>query len=343
MQSILSKFAKKYSLDESECLTFVKQICTNLLEISIPLQPEQTVKLPSGFTESSSASLYSTRYYRLEEKVIRIQYDSRLSEYYIHPPFEYLEILNHNGKVDRSYKVVSLDEVKGLFKEGRVRDPKLFGDFVSLRKHLYIDLAGLIFNKSQGDWLSFVHASAVSDGHQTILLASDSGSGKSTMAAFLQARGLTLVSDDFVPIEAKSLLAYPFPAAPSVKKGAFSALSPFYGDLENKNYNAYPHSHASVRYLPIPGSKKQNPKPKVVRAVVFLKYNPEARCNFTQIPVVDALSGFHEQAWVSSRPDHARIFIDWFVNIPCYTLEYGDNEQGIEKIVGLFGKDALKN
>lgn len=62
------------------------------------------------------------------------------------------------------------------------------------------------------------HASALGNSKKTVLFLGDSGNGKSTSLAILQANGFTCIEDDFVPIDAKKQEVYSFPAAISIKK-----------------------------------------------------------------------------------------------------------------------------
>jgi hypothetical protein len=193
-----------------------------------------------------------------------------------------------------------------------------------------------IYHKTNNDWMTLVHAAALTDGKQAILLSSASGSGKSSMAALLQTRGLQLVSDDFVPVDVKTKRAFPFPAAISVKEGAFDLLRPYYGNLYDIDYNEYEYTQKSVRYLLPKTSDDTAFKAMPVKSIIFIHYNPGVSCEFKSVPSNEALRLFHELAWVSGNPKHAGAFLKWFLNLHCFSLEYGNTEEGLNKILDLF-------
>lgn len=72
--------------------------------------------------------------------------------------------------------------------------------------------------KEEDKWLGVFHASAVSNGEKAVLFLGDSGNGKSTSLALLQANGFTCLADDFVPVDAEKRAVYSFPAAISIKR-----------------------------------------------------------------------------------------------------------------------------
>jgi len=334
IQTISRKCAQKYNLPALECLRFVQKICSEITELSKPF-PVCVVNFSSiHLTSGYSFNPYSTRNYLIGKKRFALHFETRLVEYYIHPTLAHLE--TDSSSTDVEFEIYNHGNNSVLMEKNRPETAYTFDDFIRLKKRLYINMVNIIYQKTNNDWLSFVHASAMTDGKQAILLSSASGSGKSSMAALLQTKGLQLISDDFVPIDAKNKQAYPFPAAISVKEGAFDLLSPYYGDLHDINYNKYEYTHRSVRYLtPKPLDIKMF-KARPVKCIVYIRYNPSVSCNFKHIPSNEALKLFHEQAWVSGNPEHTKAFINWFVKLQCFTMEYGDTEKGINTILGLF-------
>ena len=332
---ISHKCAKKYNLSQPECLSFVNEICIKIAELSKPASDSTADNNSSLIYSDYSFVPYSTRYYLIGSKRFALNFETRIAEYYIHPPLTYLETGNF-GEVDIHFEIYCKGNHPVLMEKNRPETTSSFEDFNRLKKRLFITMVNTIYNKTDNDWMSFVHASALTDGKQTLLLSSASGSGKSSMAALLQTKGLQLVSDDFVPIDAKNKRAFPFPAAISVKEGAFPLLSPFYGNLTDKNFNSYEYTHRSVRYLPLKSSGLEFFKARPVRNIIFIRYNAKVSCNFSRVPSNEALKLFHAQSWVSGNPHHAKAFINWFVQMRCFSLEYGDTEEGMNKVLGVF-------
>ena len=76
--------------------------------------------------------------------------------------------------------------------------------------------------------------------------------------------------------------------------------------------------------------------PAEVKKIIFISYNPQVIFEIDRLPVIEALSMFHEEAWVSHSGDHAQRFIDWFVTLDCYRLEYSDNRSAVDAVLDLF-------
>ncbi len=341
-QSISDKCVKKYKLNKNESLQFVNTICANLSELCKSSSNSIENKKSVDFTNSDVLNKYSTRFYIIGNKQLAIEYYSRMAEYYIHPPLAHLEAKEIIGVADEQFFIISKGAAHVLRKKNDKKFSYVTEDFGKLKKCLFVEIANTIYNKENNDWLSIVHASALTDGNQTLLLSSASGSGKSFMAALLQTRGLQVVSDDFVPIDAKTRKAHPFPAAISVKESAFSLLSSYYSNLNDSNYNTYELSPRTIKYLHPKTSNLPETDAMKVKNIIFIHYNPELQCKFNRISTLEALKLFHEQAWVSRNPKHAKTFINWFVKLRCFNLEYGDSEKGIEKIVGVFEDRTAK-
>ncbi len=64
-----------------------------------------------------------------------------------------------------------------------------------------------------------LHAGVMSFHDRAVVFTGKSGTGKSTLAAALLARGWSYLCDEFALIEPSSLLVYPFPKALSIKQG----------------------------------------------------------------------------------------------------------------------------
>ena len=334
-EAVARKCSSRYNLTFEESLRFVKEMAGVFTGFEEPFQIDPEINFSPEVLNKLDFTTFSTRYYHIKDKSIAFSFGSRTAEYFIHPPFAHLET-EKSTTVNVHFEIFT-HEGRPILRRRDLPDfSSTADDFNRLKKKLYIDLINVIYNKTNDHWMTFLHASGISDGNNTILLSSASGSGKSTMAALLQAKGFQLVSDDFIPLAARGKHAYPFPAAISVKEDGFSVLTPFYGNLQDKSYNLYPYTHSSVRYLKPLREVKENFTPLPVKSLIFIRYNPDIRCDLTPLQIPEALKLFHDQAWVSHNPDHAKAFIDWFVKLECYKLEYSDNEKGILAIMGKF-------
>jgi len=337
--TISLKCAKKYKLDISDCLRFVISINEGLKECYKPLANNFKNNIIPDYTKYVDMNKFSTRYYIIGGKRLSIIYYSRQAEYYIHEPLAHLETSRFIGVADEQFEILSHDGCQVLLKNGNQDINCVFDDFIKLKKHLFIEIANIIYDKSSNDWISFIHASALTDGKQTLLLSSPSGSGKSTMAALMQTRGFQIVSDDFVPIDARLKCAYPFPAAISVKHGAFPLLTSYYNQLQDDSYNGYIYANKSIRYVYPKINSHVEMVGKPVKTIVFIHYNPHKKCKIKKIPLLEALKLYHEQSWVSSDPEHVKTFLKWFVKLNFYNLEFGDTAKGMDKISAIFNNN----
>ncbi len=340
-ETIAKRCSFRYPLPFKDSLKFVSDIASAISKMEKPLKMDADQILSPETINSLHFIPYSTRCYKIKNKYISFSFGSRTAEYYIHPPLAHLEI--NSSELPESNAHFDIFEHEGIPMIRREDFPEVSDsaeNFIKLKKKLFIELVNIMYKKNTGHWMSFLHASGVSNGKKSILLSSASGSGKSTMAALLQAKGHSLVSDDFIPLDASTKRAWPFPAAISVKQGSFHVLTPYYGNLNDKNYNLYPFTHSSVRYLHTPVATPQQLKPLPVNTIIFIQYNPKVGCSLTPLSIPDALKLFHDQAWVSHNPDYARSFINWFMKLKCWKLEYSDNEKGIEVIKEIFLKEG---
>ncbi len=292
-----------------------------------------------------------------------------------------------------------------------------FYDAGEVKHRVYIQICCHIYGVPENEWMSYIHASALTNGREAVLLSSASGSGKSTMAALLQlpaesvfattekengegkyaagddadrenrcrkagrsdragrypgadkgdvpdpgsgregryliypgaykgadredapgAGDLFFMSDDFVPVAAGNKKAHPFPAAITIKKGSFDVISPYYDPAGDADTMYRGMTNRQVRYL-CPRFPERDPfTPQPVKKIIFIRHNPEITFKLEKLSTIKALAAFHEEAWVSQNPGHAQNFIDWFVTLSCYRLEYSDNQKAVKAINNLFNK-----
>ena len=198
-----------------------------------------------------------------------------------------------------------------------------------------MELIQKIHQKDEKEWLGVFHASAVSDGKKSILFLGDSGNGKSTSLALLQANGFNCLADDFVPVTALDSEVYSFPAAISIKRNSLQTLLPFYPELETGSEYDLTSLNKIVRYL-----APKNPDFKAhlpCESVVFIKYEKDSGLQVSSISKIDAFQQLVPDSWLSPIKENAAIFLDWFESLNCYQITYSDNEKMIGKVRELFG------
>jgi hypothetical protein len=193
--------------------------------------------------------------------------------------------------------------------------------------------------KEEDQWMGVFHASAVSDNKNSILLLGDSGNGKSTSLALLQANGFNCLADDFVPVDAQKKEVYSFPSAISIKKNSLECLLPIYPELENSAEYHFKSLNKIVRYLKPNNNDFSAHLP--CHDLVFIKYEKDAKLTCKKISKIDAFQQLVPDSWLSPKKENAQLFLDWFAGLNCYQLSYSNNEEMIKTVTKIFKNDFL--
>lgn len=328
-EEISTDFADRYNITAEESIRFVDEMIVAFDQLTEKTFREHD-RVPANEIESPTAFI-ATRYYRINSKTFEICYGSRRIEYMIHPSFAHLEV---KAEADPDFRIEAFSAGKQFF----LHSAGIFWreeNVNYLKRKLFIELTNLLYGKTADDWLTYIHGSAVSNGKEAVILTTSSGSGKSTLAGLLCSRGLKFFSDDFVPIDNRSCMAHPFPAALSVKEGAFPLLMPFYDSLKEADLYEFRGTGKSVRYLPFTEEKYED-RPLPVRSMVFVNYNSGASNSFKKVTALEAIRRFSEEAWIAPSFDNANTFLEWFPELNFYELVYSENEGAIKDIFTLF-------
>jgi hypothetical protein len=181
------------------------------------------------------------------------------------------------------------------------------------------------------------HASAVSDGKKSILFLGDSGNGKSTSLALLQANGFTCLADDFVPMDIEKREVFSFPAAISIKKSSLDTLLPIYPELETTAEYNFTRLNKIVRYLKPNNNNYFSHLP--CNDLVFVRYEKDSDLICEKISKIDAFQQLIPDSWLSPEKENAQIFLDWFDSLNCYQLTYSKNDEMINTVSKIFEND----
>jgi hypothetical protein len=200
-----------------------------------------------------------------------------------------------------------------------------------------MELIQKIHKKEENKWLGVFHASAVSNGKKSILFLGDSGNGKSTSLALLQANGFTCLADDFVPIDADKKEVYSFPAAISIKKNSLETLLPLYPELKNSAEYNFKRLNKIVRYLKPNNTNFLSHLP--CKDLVFIKYEKNSALKFDKIAKINAFMQLVPDSWLSPIKENAQVFLDWFDSLNCYQITYSDNNEMIASVAKIFNDE----
>ena len=200
-----------------------------------------------------------------------------------------------------------------------------------------MELIQQMHQKPEREWIGVFHASAVSNSEKSVLFLGDSGNGKSTSLALLQANGFTCLADDFVPMAAEDCNVYRLPSAISVKKNSWPILAPFYPQLANASEYHLKLSNKIIRYLP-PNSTS-NIEHLPCNNLVFIKYHKDSEIQFSELSKVEAFERLIPDSWISPVAGNVKKFLRWFSSVNCYQLTYSNNEKMIHQVHKIFSNE----
>jgi len=180
------------------------------------------------------------------------------------------------------------------------------------------------------------HASTISNKEEAIMIIGGSGNGKSTLSAVLMAHGFDLLADDFTPMLAKNQHLYRFPAAISIKKGAFALIGGLFDGFDALESEVSTSKHTTVKYLPPSKPFKSSKKHFECRKLVMVKYTSDVKSELRECSPEKILQTFIPDSWISPKPEHSKQFLDWLKDLKLYELTYSDNDFAVAKFKELF-------
>jgi hypothetical protein len=276
------------------------------------------------------------KFYKINDIVFKISFLSEKELSFIHPKFAHLSI-DEVTDFKNNFEVFIKHNYIFLFVNNI-----LIGSWDNANIHFFqgkfsMELIQKIHQKEEDKWLGVFHASAVSNGKKSILFLGDSGNGKSTSLALLQANGFTCLADDFVPIDVNNKDVYSFPAAISIKKNSLETLLPIYPELKNSAEYNFKRLNKIVRYLKPNNTNFLSHLP--CKDLVFIKYEKNSALKFDKIAKIDAFQQLVPDAWLSPIKGNAHVFLDWFGTLNCYQITYSDNNKMIASVAKIFNDE----
>lgn len=330
------EIANKITIDapKEEILQFINQIST---ELFIPLTSETkevSETFDSQIPETSDFKI--SKFYNINEFVFKVDFKSDLEVYLVHPKFSHLEI-DEVATYDFNYQVYTKNDYTSLNVDNEHIGTWHRKDIHYFQGKFSMLIVQHIHKKEEKDWLGVFHASGIGNEQKSLLILGDSGNGKSTSLAILQANGLTCYADDFVPVDAKKQHVYTFPSAISIKRNSLETLLPMYPELKNAAEFNFVTLNKIVRFL--------TPKTIVFNHnvpcndFVFIKYQKDSDLNFSKISNIEAFEQLIPDSWLSKEAENVASFLDWFSTINCYQLTYSNNERMVATIKKLLDND----
>lgn len=310
---------------------------TNLIEDVTLLTSAATSKEETHFESiQEPTNHYKTIFYNINNIVFKVDFASEYELSLVHPKFAHLEI-SFSKDYQHHFKVYSNEE----FISFNINDENV-GSWNRKEVHYFqgkfsMKIVELMHQKTEDRWLGVFHASAISNDNEAMLFLGDSGNGKSTSLALLQAHDFTCLADDFVPIETEKQEVYSFPSAISIKKNSLETLLPIYPELETSAEYNFKRLNKIVRYLPPKNSDYTNHLP--CKNLVFIKYEKDSGLSCHKISNLNAFEQLIPDSWLSPLKENAKTFLDWFSELNCYQLTYSDNDKMIATVSKIFNNE----
>jgi hypothetical protein len=186
-------------------------------------------------------------------------------------------------------------------------------------------------------YLLAMHAAVVTDGRRTIVFPGKSGSGKSTMAASLLARGYRLISDELAVLDLEGNLV-PMPLGLGVKGGSWPSLEKDYPSLRAMPVHVR-WDGLQVRYLESAAIRYALDRDKwQATQICFHAFQPDGRGRIEQLSPVQALRAMSESGFQARilDPEHVERILSWLLELPCCALTYSSSGEALELLDGSF-------
>ncbi|OSY88503.1 hypothetical protein WH52_07055 [Tenacibaculum holothuriorum] len=328
-EEINNAISKKINIPKSELNNLIEDV-TLLTQTTVAKKNDEIIPIEKPI------KFLKTIFYKINNIIFKVDFSSEYELSLVHPKFAHLQIestdkINHYFKVysDTNFISFIVDNVNiGVWK---LNEAHYFQGKFSMK------IVELMHQKSENNWLGVFHASAISNGKDAMLFLGDSGNGKSTSLALLQANNFTYLADDFVPVAAKNQEVYSFPSAISIKKNSLETLLPIYPELKTSAEYHFKRLNKIVRYLPPKNSDYTKHLP--CKNLVFIKYKKNSSLQCNRISNINAFEQLVPDSWLSPLKENAEIFLNWFTNLNCYQLTYSDNNKMVAIVSKIFNNE----
>jgi hypothetical protein len=324
-EKIIPILARQTNSPENEILSFLTDLRTQFEKLMDPANlPYKPLPVEEEMNHYSYV-VFAQKFYRIKGIIFGFTYGSSEFLLQIHPLLAHLSI-EDPGKIDYSIEVFARNEFLFFRLNGKLVEHFRTEHMHYLKGAVSKKMTGLIYSVPEDGWMATLHASAVSDGKSAILFSAQPGSGKSTVAALLQAQGYLLLSDDIIALDKEKEEIWQMPMALSVKEGSVKLLSEYYPQLNDTPLQRAP-TGKKVRYLPplknIEAGKNSFP----VKTIIFIRYSPDVPFLLEKVKPEEALMSLLAETWVNPEKENVARFLEWFGTMKCIRITYSDHEK----------------
>jgi hypothetical protein len=330
VEKIADDLSKKLKIPRDETTAFIVGLEKNLLSSK---ELKLAISLDAAMVAKKPLQCEFVKFYKVNDLIFKVAFFAEYELYLVHPKFAHLEV-QECSIVSFIFTVFTKNHLISFYV-----DDLFIGAWHKNEVHFFqgkfsMELIQRIHKKEENKWLGVFHASAVSNGEKAVLFLGDSGNGKSTSLALLQANGFTCLADDFVPVDAENRAVYSFPAAISIKKNSVDTLLPLYPALADAAEFHFKRLQKIVRYLPPNNTDFLSHLP--CKDLVFIKYEKESELHVQKIAKLAAFQQLVPDAWLSPIAENAEVFLDWFGGLNCYQITYSENAKMIAAVSKIF-------
>lgn len=320
---------KTLDIQEDACEAIYKDI-SNLLDDANKVSEthftqEDTIKIPKTTIE---------RFYNFRRKNININFESTTIEGLIHPQIAHHSI-SKVSDYETTFDMFKMNDDLYLYKDKTYIGHYSTSTFHLLQGKFALELTNVIHDKQIEDWVATFHASTVTNGTEAIMIIGDSGNGKSTLSALLMAHGLDVLADDFTPLH-KDMNLYRYPAAISIKKGAFNVLKTQIQNFESLKTITNGPKKVNLKYLAPISEFEKSEAYMPCQKIVYVKFDASKTSTLKEISTGNILETLIPDSWISPNEHHALQFINWLKQLRCFELNYSDTDFAITKFKRLF-------
>lgn len=332
IKEIAKAVAKKLGVPYEKSVDFI----INLKKDIYDTKTKKATEYFNDYRDLNKPKTYRiTKYYQFNKTIIKVLYKDDFEVDLVHLKFAHLEIKNppenhHTFEVFKEHNFVFL-----------IVDNQFIGSWHLNEVHYFqgkfsMEIIQKMYHLTEAEWLGVFHASAVGNGKKCMLFLGDSGNGKSTSLALLQANGFDCLADDFVPVAKHNTHVYPFNASISIKKNSVEPLLPYYPELKDATEYHLERLNKIVRYLPPKIKDKFQHLP--CTDLIFIKYDKNVDMRIKEISKLTAFEKLVPDSWLSPIKENAVVFLEWFQNLNCYELQYSHNDKMINTVHQIFNK-----
>ncbi|WCO01153.1 phosphoenolpyruvate carboxykinase (ATP) [Psychroserpens ponticola] len=329
--SFVVNLHQNFDFDENTANTIYNDITIFLKDVNI----DEITNATSNIISTIAPTQYIKQSYKFNDKIVSIRYESEVIKSLVHPQISHHSIEN-TTEFDVLFDIFKTDDNLHLLENGKHVGSFKTQSFHFLQGKFALQLTNTIHNTEIGNWIATFHASTISNGKESIMIVGDSGNGKSTLSVLLMANGFDILCDDFTPLYEDNLNLFRYPAATSIKKGAFKALKPYLKDIDELKTHTSGPKKVNIKYVPPLVNYESQTSSFPCTKIVYVKYNALEKDSITKVSSDKILETLIPDSWISPKKTHALKFINWFKKIDCYQLNYNNNNFAISKFKDLF-------